>query len=185
MKITNNYQHEAEVYWRLFSSDDYKHAFGLKECLLKKDAVAEWDGSDIVQIEFKRTGLRVSDVFIREAGPLFSSDGEIVLQADGTVFQHANPWSLPATKYTEWMNNDVVQDRTLLELTLPSSHDRGAAREAGARGYVVKDDLLALRAIISDESTGGGDISGSCCSQRRRIDLPVTCFGRRQFRKRR
>jgi CheY-like chemotaxis protein len=37
---------------------------------------------------------------------------------------------------------------------------REAAREAGACEYVLKDDLLALRGIISDESTGGGGISG-------------------------
>jgi hypothetical protein len=87
---------------------------------LKKGAVAEWNGSDIVQAEFKKTGFRLKNAFIQEPGPLFAPDGDIVLQADGTIFQHAKSWSLPATKYTEWMNNDAIQART--DQPIPSAH---------------------------------------------------------------
>jgi hypothetical protein len=121
MQITSQY--DGTVFWRVFTDYEPYNGVGLKDGTLEKGKSAEYNDGQFVQLEFKK-GWFWGEI-IKKA-TLFFVPGNVELRRDGSTYERPKEWSLQPTEYTNWMNDDVIQNRTLFEITLPKTHDSGA-----------------------------------------------------------
>jgi hypothetical protein len=138
MQIINDYDYHGiftdRVFWRTFGAWDDSRAFGLTDGNLSYREAVGYDRSDFFQLEFKEANA--IGTMLVGAGPIFSRHcGDLALDSTGhAIAQSAPPWNLPRGRYTEWMADETIQNKTLFDLTLPYTHDSGAYR-LGPRMY--------------------------------------------------
>ena len=117
MKIVNNHflRGNGYVFWRAFEAWDTEYAFGVRDGVLGYQDSVDFGDRDFFQLEFKK-GNFAGD-FLAKAGPIYSRHGgDVALGSDGsTVSQSAPAWNLPKERYTDWMDNDRIQNKMLFD----------------------------------------------------------------------